>query len=70
MAKAKNDNITHGNYLDSAIIRVAASRVRELVNEGHDPEAALWLATPGSWAEYRSDVRAFLRSGASCPLRP
>ena len=64
MTKAKDDVITHGNYLDRAIIRVAASRARELVAEGHYPHAALSLATPGSWREYRSDVQAFLRAGA------
>lgn len=63
MTKAKNDVITHGNYLDRAIVRIAAGKVRELVNEGHCPKAALWLATPGSWAEYRDDVQAFLRTG-------
>ena len=52
MTKAKNDNITHGNYLDRAIIRVAASKVWELVAEGHSPGAALWLAigAPGQAA--------------------
>jgi hypothetical protein len=62
MTKAKDDVITHGNYLDSAIIRIAASRTRELVAAGYYPYAALSLATPGSWSEYRSDVQAFLRA--------
>jgi hypothetical protein len=63
MTKAKDDVITHGNYLDRAIIRVAASRAREFVTEGRAPDAALWLATPGSWSEYRTDVQAFMRAG-------
>ncbi len=64
MTKAKNDVITHSNYLDRAIIRVASSTARGLVTEGHYPHAALSLATPGTWREYRSDVQAFLRAGA------
>jgi hypothetical protein len=63
MSKAKDDVITHGNYLDRAIIRVAASRVRVLVAEGCSLAAALSFATPGSWSEYRSDVQAFMRAG-------
>jgi hypothetical protein len=62
MTKAKDDVITHGNYLDRAIIRVASGRVRELVAEGLTPHAALSLATPGTWSEYRSDVQAFMRA--------
>ncbi len=65
MTKAEKHIITHGNYLDRAIIRIAASTVRQLVAEGHAPDAALWLATPGSWSEYQSDVQAFLRAGGS-----
>ncbi len=64
MTKAKDDVITHGNYLDRAIIRVAVSTARRLMADGRDPDAALWLATTGTWREYRSDVQAFLRAGA------
>lgn len=63
MTKAKNDVITLGGYLDKSIVNIAAGKVRELVNEGHRPRTALGLATPGSWAEYRDDVKAFLRTG-------
>ena len=66
MTKAKTEVITRGNYLDRAIVKVASSKVRQLVAEGHSPAAALRLATPGAWSEYRSDVLA----GISCPARP
>jgi hypothetical protein len=65
MTKAKTEVITRGNYLDRTIVRVAASTVRRLVAEGHAPDTALGLATPGSWSEYRSDVQVFLRAGIS-----
>ena len=70
MTKAEKHIITHRNYLDRAIVRAAASTARRLVAEGHTPDTALGLATPGAWSEYRSDVQAFLRAGVSCPVRP
>lgn len=62
MTKATDDVITRGNYLDRSIVRIAARTMRQMVAEGHAPAAALRLATPGAWEQYRPDVLAFLRA--------
>ncbi len=62
MTQTKREVITHGNYLDRSIIRLALRRARELVTACHTPEAAARLATPGSWGEYRSNVLVCLRA--------
>lgn len=48
------------SYLDKAIVRVALSRARELIAQGHSADEAAKLACPGSWSQWRNLVRAQL----------
>jgi len=64
MTKAESEVITRGGYLDRSIVRIAARTMRQMVREGHAPAAALRIATPGAWEEYRPDVLALLRQGS------